>query len=95
MAAWVNEVDRVIIAITIQVQAVDGFGVEVGGISGADEAVPFGAIISGVQIIQAGIVRTIIAARIKRVLWRPLLRHTYFTIFYARSQEKASQAVMT
>ena len=62
MAAWVNEVDRVIIAITIQVQAVDIFRVEVGGIVGRNESSPLGGVISGVAIIQASVRRCAITS---------------------------------
>ena len=55
MSTGIRVIHRIIIAIAVEIQAVDGFGIEVGGIVGADEAVPFRAIISGVQIIQAGI----------------------------------------
>ena len=93
MATGVNIVNRIVIAIAIQIQAVDRFGVEVGGIIGRDKSAPEGAVISGVAVIQAGIICTILATGRKRVLWRPLTPHTYFTIFPAHSQEKASQAV--
>lgn len=65
MSGRVNIVNRIVIAVAVQVQAVDGFGVEVGGIVGADEAVPFGAVIAGIAIIQAGIIRAIIAISTK------------------------------
>lgn len=67
MAARIDEIHRIIIAIAIaiEVQAVDGFGVQIGSIVRADEAAPFGGVISGVAIIQAGIIRTIIAISTK------------------------------
>ena len=49
----------------IEVQAVDGFGIQVSGIVGGDESAPFGGVIPGVAIIQAGIVRTVIATEAK------------------------------
>ena len=52
---------RIVIAIAIEVQAVDGFGVEVGGIIGRNESAPLGAVISSVAVVQTGIFRTIIA----------------------------------
>ena len=55
MTARVCIIHRIVIAIAIEVQAVDGVGVEVGGIVGGDESAPFGAVISGVAIIQAGV----------------------------------------
>jgi hypothetical protein len=66
MAAWVNEVHRIIIAVAIQIQAVDGFGIQVGGIVGGDKSVPFGAVVSGVAVIQTGIILTIIATGVKK-----------------------------
>ena len=51
----------IVTAIAIQVQAVDGFGVQVGGIIGADEAAPLGGVISCVQIVQARVVIVVIA----------------------------------
>ena len=53
--------NRIVITIAIQVQAVDGFGVEVGGIIGRDESAPFGGVIPGVAVIQAGVISTVIA----------------------------------
>ena len=61
MTAWITIVNGIIIAIAIEVQTVDGFGIQVGGIIGRDESAPFGAVIAGVAIIQAGVIRTIIA----------------------------------
>ncbi len=65
MAARINKVHRVVIAIAIQIQAIGGFGVEVDGIVGVDESAPLGAVISGVAIIQAGVIRAIIAISTK------------------------------
>ena len=39
MTCWINEIDRVVIAIAILVQAVGGGGVEVGSIVGGDETI--------------------------------------------------------
>ena len=61
MTTGICEIDRIVIAIAIQVQAIDGFGVEVGGIVGADEAAPFGGVVPGVAIIQSGIAVVVIA----------------------------------
>ena len=55
MTTRINEVYRIIIAIAIQVQAIDGFGIQVGGIVGRDESSPLGAVIPGVTVIQAGV----------------------------------------
>ena len=57
--------NRIVITIAIQVQAIDGFGVEVGSIVGRDKSAPFGGVIPGVQIIQAGVIRTVITIRTK------------------------------
>ena len=72
MSTWVTVIHRIIIAIAIQVQTVDVGGIEVGGIVGADEAAPFGAVIPGVAIIQAGIVIEVIAIGPKIGVLRPL-----------------------
>jgi hypothetical protein len=66
VSTWVTVIHRVVITIVIQVQAVDGFGIQVGGIIGRDESAPLRAIVSSVAIVQAGIVRTIIAAGVKK-----------------------------
>ena len=94
MPTRVTIIYRIIIAIAIEVQAVGGFGVQVGGVIRRDKSPPFRRIVPGVAVVQAGVICTILATGRKRVLWRSLLRHTYFTIFPAHSQEKASQTVM-
>ena len=65
MAAWVNEVHRIIIAIAIQIQTIDGFGVYVGSVVGANESAPFGRVIPGITVIQTGVIRAIIATGTK------------------------------
>ena len=55
MAAGILVIHGIIIAIAIQVQAVDGFGVQVGGIVGRDESAPFGRVVSGVTVIEASV----------------------------------------
>ena len=62
MSARICVIDRIVITIAIEVQAIDGFGVEVGSVVRADEAAPFGAVISGVAIIQAGIIVDVVTA---------------------------------
>ena len=62
MPTRIAVVNRVVIAVAIQVQAVDGFGVQVGGIIGRDESAPFGGVIPGIAIIEAGIVIVVITA---------------------------------
>jgi hypothetical protein len=61
MSTRIAVIDRIVIAIAIEVQAVDGFGVQVGGIVGRDESAPFGAVITGVAVIQTGISDRILA----------------------------------
>jgi hypothetical protein len=54
--------NRIVIAIAVEIQTIDGLGIQVGGIVGRDESAPLGAIIPGVAVIQAGIVIVVIAA---------------------------------
>ena len=61
MSTRVNNIYRIIAAIAIQVQAVDGFGVQVCGIVRRDKPSPLGAVVPGVAKIQAGVIRTVIA----------------------------------
>ena len=67
MSTRVGVVDGVVITVAILVQAVDGVGVEVGSIIGGDESAPFGAVISGVAVVQAGIVIVVIPTVTNRV----------------------------
>ena len=60
MSARVCIIHRIIIAVAIQIQAVNSFGIQVGGIVGGDESAPLGAVISGVAVVQAGIVIVVI-----------------------------------
>ncbi len=62
IATRITVIHRIVIAIAIQVQTVDGFGVEVGCIIGRDESAPFGGVIPGVAVLQAGIVIEVIPA---------------------------------
>ena len=55
MAVQVNKVYQIVIAITIQVQAVDGVGVQVGGIVGRDESAPLRGVIPGITVVEAGV----------------------------------------
>ena len=59
---WIRVIHRIVIAIAIQVQTVDGFGVQVGSIIGGEESAPFGAIIAGIAVVQAGVVIVVITA---------------------------------
>jgi hypothetical protein len=99
MATGINHVDRVVIAVAILVQAVDGIGVEVGGIIGGDEAAPFGAVISGVAVVQAGFDIVVVATVTNRGGFcygsvagnGAVAPRLYSTMICASSQEKASQ----
>jgi hypothetical protein len=62
VSTWVTVIHRIVIAIAIQVQAVDGFGIQIGGIVGRDEPTPLGGVIAGVAVIQTGIIVVIVAA---------------------------------
>ena len=62
MSTRIDIVNGIITAVAIEVQAVYGFGVEVGGIVGRDKSAPFGGVIPGVAVIQAGIVIVVITA---------------------------------
>ena len=57
----IDNIDRIITTITIQVQAIDGCGVQVGGIVGRDKSAPLGAVVSGVTEVQAGVVIVVVA----------------------------------
>ena len=61
MTTRVTIIYRIVIAIAIQVQAVDGFGVQVGGIIGRDESAPLRAVVSCVAVVQTRIVVVVIA----------------------------------
>ena len=62
MAARVGVVDGVITAVAILVQAVGGLGIQVGSIIGGDESSPFGGIVPGIAVVQAGIVIEVISS---------------------------------
>ena len=67
MTTGICVIHRIVIAIAILVQAIDGFGVEISGVVGGDKAAPFGRIVPGVAVIQAGIIVVVIAAITNRV----------------------------
>lgn len=54
-------INWIVIAIAIEIQAVDGFGIQVGSIVGRDEPTPLGGVIAGVAVIQTGIFIVVIA----------------------------------
>ena len=60
MTRRIGAVHRIVIAIAIQVQTVDGFGVQIGSIIGRDKSAPFGGVIPGVAVVQAGVVIVVI-----------------------------------
>ena len=55
MSTGIHIIDRVVIAVGVQVQAIDSFGVDVGSIVGGDKSAPLGAIVSGVAEVEASI----------------------------------------
>ena len=103
MAARVGVIDGVVVAVAILVQAVGGLGIQVGSIVGADKSTPFGAVISGIAVVQAGIFVVVVATIADRVSVRysgiagngAVAPYLYFTMICASSQEKATQVKMT
>jgi hypothetical protein len=101
MATGINHIDRVITTIAILVQAVDGVGVEVGGIIGADKAAPLGRIVPGIAVVQAGIFVVVVAAIADRVGFcdrriagnGAVTLQLYSTIICSNRQEKASRNI--
>ena len=67
MARRIRIIHRIIIAIAIQVQAIDGFGAEICSIIGRDESSPLRRIIPGIAVIQAGVVIVIVATVSDRI----------------------------
>ena len=61
MSTGICEIDRIVIAIAIQVQTVDGFGVQVGGVIRGDKSSPLGGVVPGVAVIQASVISSVIA----------------------------------
>ena len=61
MPTRIAVVNRVVIAVAIQVQAVDGFGIEIGGIIGRNKSSPLGAVIAGIAVVQAGFFVVVVA----------------------------------
>ena len=104
MSTRVGVVDGIIAAVAILVQAVDGGGVEVGSVVRADEAAPLRAVISGVAVVQAGIIVVVVAAIADGVGLRhsniggftgngAVTPHLYSTMVYTHSQEKATHVI--
>ena len=61
MTRRIGAVHRIVIAIAIQVQTVDGFGVQVGSVIRGDKSSPRGGVIPGIAIIQTGVIDRAIA----------------------------------
>ena len=67
MSTRVGVVDGIIAAVAILVQAVDGIGVEICGVVRGDKSTPFGGVISGVAVVQAGFFIVVVATIANRV----------------------------
>ena len=67
MSTRIYIVHRIVIAIAIQVQTVDGFGVQVGGVIRGDKSSPLGGVVPGVAVIQASVVIEVIPSVTDRV----------------------------
>ena len=65
MSTGIYIIDRIIIAIAIEVQTIDGLGVQVGSVIRGDKSSPLGGVVPGVAVIQASVICTIIAIRRK------------------------------
>ena len=61
MTARIGVVYRIVITVTVQIQAVDGVGGEVGSTIGRDKSAPLGAVITSVAVIEASVVIVVIA----------------------------------
>ena len=61
MSTRVNNIYRIIAAIAIQVQSIDGFGIQVGSVVRGDESAPLGGVIPSVAVVQTRIVIVVIA----------------------------------
>ena len=53
---------RIVIAITIEVQAVSGAGIQISSSIGRDKSTPLGVIVAGVQVIQPGLPVVVVTA---------------------------------
>ena len=61
MTTGVNIVYGIVIAIAIEVQTIYGFRVQVSGAVRRNESAPLGGVVSGVAVIQAGIIIVVVA----------------------------------
>ena len=102
MSTGVGVVDGVVITVAILVQAVDGVGVEVGGVVRRNKSAPFGGVIPGVTVVQAGIFVVVVATVADGVGFcyssiagnGAIAPHLYSTMICASSQEKATQVIV-
>jgi len=62
MPTWIGIVDGIIITIAIQIQPIEAVGIEISRIIRRDESSPFGAIVTRIEIVQAGILVVIVTA---------------------------------
>jgi len=60
MPTRVCVINRIVIAIAIEVQAVDILSIEICGVIGGNESAPFGAVIPGVAVVEAGIIVVVV-----------------------------------
>jgi hypothetical protein len=51
MSARINQVNGIITAIAIQIQAIDGFRIQVGSIVRRNESAPLGGVVPGVTVV--------------------------------------------
>ena len=101
MATRVVVIDGIIAAVAILVQAVGGLGIEIRSVIGGNEASPFGAVISGIAVVQAGFFIVVVAtiANGGGFCYGSIARdgviapQLYSTIIFTCSQEKASQVI--
>ena len=89
MSTGINQTHRIVIAIAIQVQAVDGFWVQVGSVVGRDESSPLGTVIPGVAVVQAGVVGMVIAIVTNMVDFGPATS-AYLFYHFPRPQSRKS-----
>ena len=79
----INVINRIVVAVTVQVQTIDRIWIQVGGIVGADESAPLRVIIPGIQVVQPRLPVIVIAA-----ITNGVGLCLYFTTFPTGSQEK-------
>jgi hypothetical protein len=82
-------IDRIVIAVTVQVQAVDGGGVEVGSAVGADKAAPFWGIVPGVAVVQTGFFVVVVATGTTNGTFTPIESACLFYHFLCLQSRKS------